>query len=159
MKSRKPEAQQFEEWLFAEVLPSIRKTGYYAMPQMTEMQMIGKIANAVDVLQTQMGQYNNRLDAQDNRLNELETWKEDVNEIFRQYGLTGRMTIRGYAQVNNIALNNNQAKFLGGEATKVTRAMGLEPAQVPDPRYGIVNSYPKYILDDVFSRFMTSLQA
>ncbi len=32
MKSRKPEAKKFKKWVTSEVLPSIRKTGAYAMP-------------------------------------------------------------------------------------------------------------------------------
>ncbi len=31
-KSRKPEAEEFQRWVFQEVLPSIRKTGSYAVP-------------------------------------------------------------------------------------------------------------------------------
>ena len=33
MKSRKPEAKAFKKWVTAEVLPSIRKTGSYSVPQ------------------------------------------------------------------------------------------------------------------------------
>lgn len=33
MKSRKPEAKAFQKWVTAEVLPSIRKTGGYSVPQ------------------------------------------------------------------------------------------------------------------------------
>ena len=32
IKSRKPEAEKFEAWVCDEVLPSIRKTGYYVAP-------------------------------------------------------------------------------------------------------------------------------
>lgn len=32
IKSRKPEAEKFEEWVMEEVLPSIRKTGSYSLP-------------------------------------------------------------------------------------------------------------------------------
>lgn len=32
LKSRKPEARKFRKWVTSEVLPSIRKTGSYAMP-------------------------------------------------------------------------------------------------------------------------------
>ena len=31
--SRKPEAEKFKRWIFHEVLPSIRKNGFYALPQ------------------------------------------------------------------------------------------------------------------------------
>jgi len=33
MRSRLPEAERFEEWVVGEVLPSIRKTGGYGLPQ------------------------------------------------------------------------------------------------------------------------------
>jgi anti-repressor protein len=32
-KSRKPEAQKFRKWVTAEVLPALRQTGFYSMPQ------------------------------------------------------------------------------------------------------------------------------
>lgn len=41
--SRKPEARQFKRWVTSEVLPSIRKTGSYSLPQTDEM----VLANAV----------------------------------------------------------------------------------------------------------------
>ena len=31
LKSQKPEAKQFKQWVTSEVLPSIRKTGSYSM--------------------------------------------------------------------------------------------------------------------------------
>ena len=34
--SRKPEAEKFKRWVFHDVLPSIRKTGKYEMPQQIE---------------------------------------------------------------------------------------------------------------------------
>ena len=36
-QSRKPEAERFKTWVFTEVLPSIRKKGYYAFPKVREM--------------------------------------------------------------------------------------------------------------------------
>ena len=36
--SRKPEAKKFRKWVTSEVLPSIRKNGYYVLPQQEETQ-------------------------------------------------------------------------------------------------------------------------
>ena len=36
MRSNKPEARRFRKWVTSEVLPSIRATGQYAMPQLVE---------------------------------------------------------------------------------------------------------------------------
>lgn len=44
VKSRKPEAEQFEEWVFDEVLPQIRKTGKY---QVTENTISAKHLKAI----------------------------------------------------------------------------------------------------------------
>ena len=35
LKSRKPEAKEFKRWITREVIPSIRKTGAYGVPQLT----------------------------------------------------------------------------------------------------------------------------
>mgnify|MGYP003607425106 CR=1 FL=1 len=40
LRSRKIEAKRFKKWVTAEVLPSIRKTGSYHAPQMTEDQLM-----------------------------------------------------------------------------------------------------------------------
>ena len=40
LRSRKAEAKRFKKWVTAEVLPSIRKTGSYQAPQMTEDQLM-----------------------------------------------------------------------------------------------------------------------
>ena len=157
-KSTKPEADKFREWLYAEVIPSIRQNGYYALPQMTEMEMINKISAEMINLQ---GAVNNLVNTQtnmDSRLIELELWQAEVKQIFEIYGLTGHVSVRGYAIMNNIAINNNQAKFLGGEATKLAQSRGLEIKSIPDPRYGVVNGYPKIILDEVFSTYLPQLR-
>ncbi len=156
--SKKPEAERFKEWLYAEVIPSIRQNGYYALPQMTEMEMINKISSAMIDLQ---GTVNNLVNTQTdvtNRLTELEFWQAEVKQIFEIYGLTGHVSVRGYAIMNNIPINNNQAKYLGGEATKLAQSRGLEIKSIPDPRYGVVNGYPKIILDEVFSTHLPQLR-
>lgn len=38
IKSRKPEAEAFEEWVMEEVLPTIRKTGSYQLPKISKEQ-------------------------------------------------------------------------------------------------------------------------
>ncbi|WP_432481659.1 BRO-N domain-containing protein [Moraxella sp. ZY200743] len=42
VKSRKPEAQKFEEWVFEEVLPTILKTGTYTTPTVQSNQLSDK---------------------------------------------------------------------------------------------------------------------
>ena len=136
--STKSEARKFTVWVSREVLPQLAEKGYYSLNNpMTMPQIVEQIAFNMQNM--------------DSRLTDLELWQAEVKQIFEIYGLTGHVSIRGYAIMNNIPINNNQAKFLGGEATKLAQSRGLEIKSIPDPRYGVVNGYPKIILDEVFS--------
>lgn len=141
--SRKPEAKEFRAWVCNEVLPSLMNKGYYAMnkPATTEELLACAVSHIHDI---------------NIRVTSLEEFREEAEKLFHLYGMTGRVTIRGYAIVNNIAITNNEAKFLGGEATKLTLERGMCVDTVPDPRWGVVNTYPKEILDEVFSNYFTN---
>ena len=144
-RSTKDEAQEFTNWVCDVVLPSLMNKGYYSMNNPMSMpQIVEQIAFNVQNM--------------DSRLTELELWQAEVKQIFEIYGLTGHVSVRGYAIMNNIPINNNQAKYLGGEATKLAQSRGLEIKSIPDPRYGVVNGYPKIILDEVFSTCLPQLQ-
>lgn len=45
LESRKPEARAFRKWITSEVLPSIRKTGSYGMPQLSPAEVLAGVAN------------------------------------------------------------------------------------------------------------------
>lgn len=53
IKCKKPEAEQFEEWVMEEVLPSIRKTGSYALTISCDQQK--KLRQAVQAVVSQTG--------------------------------------------------------------------------------------------------------
>jgi len=44
MRSKLPSAEQFEEWVVGQVLPSIRKTGQYAAPAPNNSKIVGELA-------------------------------------------------------------------------------------------------------------------
>lgn len=44
MKSKLPAAEQFEEWVVGQVLPSIRKTGQYTAPAPNNSKIVGELA-------------------------------------------------------------------------------------------------------------------
>ena len=48
MRSNKPEARSFRKWVTSEVLPSIRATGQYTMPQLVENQLAAMEKMLVD---------------------------------------------------------------------------------------------------------------
>ena len=90
--SKKPEAERFKKWLYSEVIPSIRQNGYYALPQMTEMEMINKISAEMINLQ---GTVNNLVNTQTdviNRLTRVEQIQQDQLEM-------NALTVRRYAEI------------------------------------------------------------
>ena len=122
--STKPEAKLFREWLYAEVLPSIRQNGYYALPQMTEMEMINKISSEIINLQ---GTVNNLVNTQTdvvNRLTRVEQIQQDQLEM-------NALTVRRYAEIMCVTIDNVTAQYIGKLATQISKATGLPYMEDP----------------------------
>lgn len=71
MKSRKPEAKEFQRWVTHEVLPQIRKTGGY-IPTTDADDDMTILAKAVMIGQRTMEEQKRRIAAQESHINELE---------------------------------------------------------------------------------------
>lgn len=71
MKSRKPEAKEFQRWVTHEVLPSIRKTGGY-IPTSESDSDEDIMARAVLVAQKTIKQKNQQIASQQSRIDELQ---------------------------------------------------------------------------------------
>lgn len=50
IKSRKPEAEAFEAWVMEEVLPSIRRKGYYKLDAIKTIELFGRVRRSVSHL-------------------------------------------------------------------------------------------------------------
>ena len=64
-------------------------------------------------------------------------------------------SIMGYARLckKNICLN--EANALGKRATKQCKELGLSIGHIRDSRYGLVNTYPEQVLEQVFREFFS----
>lgn len=71
MRSRKPEAKEFQRWVTHEVLPQIRKTGGY-IPTSDADDDMTILAKAVTIGQRTMEEQKRRIAAQDTQIKELE---------------------------------------------------------------------------------------
>ena len=71
MKSRKPEAKEFQRWVTHEVLPQIRKTGGY-IPTTDVDDDMTILAKAVMIGQRTMEEQRRRIASQESRIRELE---------------------------------------------------------------------------------------
>lgn len=60
-------------------------------------------------------------------------------------------TIVGYATLNKISCGVKLASSLGRKATKLCKNRNIPIEYIPDPRFGIVKTYPIDILEEVFN--------
>jgi len=138
-KSRKPEAEKFQDWVTSEVLPSIRKTGSYT-----------KALSTLDILEYQIKllreqeakiiQIEQKQDYQDNKLLEIES--RLISSHSHYY------TISGYANLIGLRnLNIREAGFYGKKATKISKDFGYKINKVKDERFGHVNTYHIDVLE------------
>lgn len=73
--SRKPEAQEFTNWVCDTVLPSLMNKGYYAIQPMTEMEMINKMSS--HIIETDA-----IIESMEGRLASLEERKAEADRLF-----------------------------------------------------------------------------
>ena len=132
--SRKPEAREFKRWITHDVIPSIRKTGAYAMTLSPAEQLVAQAQLLV--------QQEKRLAAVEGRVKTVEARLETRVE--------NAFSIAGYASLRGLNVDVNTANLLGKKAAALSREYGYPVSTTPDPRFGKVNVYHTDILKIVF---------
>lgn len=104
-RSKLPQAERFEKWVFDEVLPSIRKTGGYIAGQehMTDDELL---ANAILVAQKKIAERDKVIQAQNDKITELKP-----KAIFAD------------------AVSSSKTSILIGDMAKLLRQNGIEVGQ------------------------------
>ena len=106
-QSRKEEAVKFQNWVFNEVLPSIRKTGSYSVKPMTHIQMLAAQAQAMAELEQRLYETENKVEQlvtiQEENLKQLNklplmqeevpsfTPRQELNQMVRTYALSANL--------------------------------------------------------------------
>ena len=142
MKSKFPNAEQFQDWVCEEVLPSIRKTGSYsAGQQLSPSELILRLA--------QMNVENERKmkELSDNQ----QRLESEIEEI-RQRTITDlhKSTIVAYVSRNNIKLDVKRYGAMGRKASSICKKKGIPVTKINDIRWGKVSVFPDEVLDEVF---------
>ena len=130
-QSRKEGAIRFQDWVFNEVLPSIRKTGSYSVKPMTTLEMLAVQVQAMVELERKQREYDNALQGLSQDVDELKRVRVEaeqqlkalplseektpekslravVNELARQYQ---RLTGCEYSEVWNKAYKDLYYKY------------------------------------------------
>lgn len=136
--SRKEAAERFKRWLAHEVLPSIRKTGGYAVKPMTTAEL--------SLMHAQMLVDHER---------ELARVKDRLDRIEAQQAVatnsTTHFTVLGYCKYKGLpAPTLNEAQQYGKKAKQLSTQQGLHIGWATDPRFGTVYTYDEQILDVLF---------
>ena len=63
-------------------------------------------------------------------------------------------TIVGFATLQNLKIGLQQASKLGNRASRICKQLGYITEEIPDPRFGRVKTYPRSVLQQVFSEPM-----
>jgi hypothetical protein len=63
---------------------------------------------------------------------------------------SGNFTIKAYARLKGISLDQEQAAKLGKSASKLSRQREITPGRSRDEIWGRINNYPESILEEVF---------
>jgi len=150
LRSDKPEAKPFRKWITSEVIPAIRKTGKYEEKPMTSAQYLLQQAQWMVEAENRMNNIENDV-AQNNQ--SIGNIKKDITRIEhneRRTVTSNHLTVIAYANMKGIKPNTYNSSVMGRKATKVCRTRGLLTGTVVDSKYGLINTYPLEVLDEIF---------
>lgn len=134
--SKLESAKRFKKWITSEVLPSIRKTGMYAMNDLSpELRLL----ISMEMKQKQQEKEMLSMKADMKRLEAKVTTHND-----------DYYTIAGYASLRGLNVDISRANMLGRKASKLSKEYGYETAKTKDSRFGTVNTYHSDVLKEVF---------
>ena len=142
MRSRLPSAEKFEEWVVGEVLPSIRKTGKYSVPQTTG-DMLVQMATAYAEQEKKLIAIEAHQREMEDRFKRVEA-KQTAFEEGHSY-----FTVLGYCAYKGITIDLTAAKALGKSAAAASKVKDIPVDRVRDARFGMVNAYHESILDEL----------
>lgn len=135
-RSKLPQAERFESWVFDEVLPQINHTGGYRVPQ-----------NPMEALQLMF-------DAQRNTDMRVTNLKEDVDNRFQDLPLVGDEPEEIVSEVNAIAL-----KLLGGKKSNAYSDKSLRSRVYQDIWHEVKHKFGVRKYKAIKRKYMSNVKA
>ena len=152
--SRKPEAQNFANWVSYEVLPSLMNKGYYTMPNMSPMEMIRTMAdemiNMKNDYTNQFQLVDQRMTNIDNTINNHTHMIENINNTISLLETEGFFTVSGFARFVSVPLTQELAIHIGKVASEIASNNGIQIGSLPHPEFGSVRLYPYNVISEAF---------
>ena len=131
--SKLESAEKFQDWVFEEVLPSIRKTGKYEIQPKpkTKLELAEEVL-ALAKANIELIKEQQRLELENKFLyEENEYLAEEVDELY------------GFSSIIRVALHNDvsEKNFSWHKLKAVSKSLNLEIKRVPCPRFETKNLY------------------
>ncbi|MEH1013063.1 BRO family protein [Micromonospora sp. CPCC 206060] len=131
LASQAPGAKAFRRWITHDVLPQIRKTGTYALEQLTPAEMLLRQAQ--------------QLVDQERRIRAVSSGLADVTaRVDAIENRTGWWIALAFAKRQGLPTDHSYLLRLGKRAASIARAAGVEPVKTDSVVYGTVNSLPEW---------------
>jgi phage anti-repressor protein len=89
---------------------------------------------------------------------QLQSIQKDVEELkAAKITRPDYFTVVGYATIKGFSVGLGTASMIGIKASRICKDRNLETEEIPDPRFGKVKSYPRFILDEVCEALVINL--
>jgi prophage antirepressor-like protein len=149
IKSRKPEAEKFQDWVTDEVLPSIRKRGFYGTPAVMD-ELISNPAFLIKILQNYQ--------AEKERAKLLEYDKKELQVKLEQCEEWWTVT-RFVKAVDFPNKDLPSIQRLGKKLVAMSQALDRPVKKSVCGRYGSVNTYHIDVFKIMFPEYANQLDA
>ena len=86
----------------------------------------------------------------DSRVGAVEQGVRRLEHNCRRTITSNQLTVIAYANMKGIKPNEYNSSVVGRKATKLCKERNILVGKVVDSRYGLINTYPEEILDEIF---------
>lgn len=144
-KSTLPSAQAFERLVVEDILPSIRKTGQYAAPTTPGEALVQMAQNFL---------------RHERQILDLERQQHDIASQVRAL-VQGEdyVSVIGWGNIHGKRIDANTASRIGKTATALCKNLGYTVGKVTHPLFGVVNTYPREVLDQLAEHQLSTWSA
>ena len=152
LRSYKKEAKPFRKWITSEVIPAIRKTGKYEEKKkpLTQAELILQQAQWMVEAESRINNIENNVIGLANTIEDNDKSIKRLENNQRRTVTSNHLTVIAYANIKGIKPKSYHAPSIGKKATKICREKDLLIGTTVDSRYGLINTYPVEVLDEIF---------
>ena len=152
LRSDKKEAKPFRKWITSEVIPAIRKTGKYEEKKkpLTQAELILQQAQWMVEAESRINNIENNVIGLTDTVENNDKSIKRLENNQRRTVTSNHLTVIAYANIKGIKPKSYHAPSIGKKATKICREKDLLIGTTVDSRYGLINTYPVEVLDEIF---------